>query len=333
MPTDTVSIEQLSRSFESGNTRFAVNAEIKPLSGRNVAPYLTVDLTQIDASAKALSMTADIYEKRGGRWVDVGGGQAYDELRKAFPNDPTVGRLCDIWQQYHMCDSKAGTREQNAVIDRWKAEGYPGGDHGRNRYDYADACTLLQNAGLLDVPIPEAVRANFAYKRDKDGNLPITYRYGSAWLADYLPESVAAELRELMKAPAVTTPEAENRSQLAKLGIRMSCEYADRNPNMPDARDMNHYKCTLSRRRQRMTVYFSMGYAHRGEPTINQVFDTLIQDALMVDNAGSFEEFCSELGYDPDSRKAERIWKASEHQASRLKTFLGEELYAELTAA
>ena len=55
-------------------------------------------------------------------------------------------------------------------------------------------------------------------------------------------------------------------------GITMSCERTDSNPNMPDSRDMDHWKCTLIRRvtasgkwyGQRMTVRFSMGYGHHG---------------------------------------------------------------------
>lgn len=322
MPTDTVRIEQLTRTFQAGNTRYVVTAEIKP-ADRNVAPYLTVDLKPIPADAKALSICADIYEKRGARWVDIGGGQSYDSLRADFPNDATVARLCDIWEQYHLCDMKAGTREQNAVIDAWAAKGYPGGDHGRNRYDYTDACTLLENAGLLAVPIPEDVRPNFRY--NKDGNLPTVYHYGSAWLSGSLPTDIEAELRQLMTpppdAPKFASPAAENESQLARLGIKMTCEYADRNPNMPDSRDMNHYKCTFSRGRKRMTVYFSMGYAHTSEPDINRVWDTITEDSERVEGM-DFSEFCSEFGYDEDSRTAERTFKACKHQAERLKTFL-----------
>lgn len=319
MRTDIVGIEKLTRTFTAGDTRFVVTAEITPNKNKNVAPYLTVDLKPIGADAKGLSITADIYEKRGGRWVDVGGGQSYEELRKSFPDDPAVARLCDIWQQYHLCDMRSGTRQQNAAVGAWAAKGENGA--ARYDYDYTEACTLLANAGLLDVPIPEAVRENFAYQRDKNGELPTMYRYGSAWLAGSLPVEVEAELRQLMTAPAVASPEAENRSELAARGIKMSCEWADQNLHMPDF-EGTHYKCTFSRGRKRMTVYFSMGYAHTGEPTINQVWDCITQDAEMVDNCGDFHEFCSELGYDEDSRAAERIWKASIHQAARLKNFL-----------
>jgi hypothetical protein len=336
MPTDTVSIEKLTRTFEAGKTRYIVTAEIKPT--RAVAPYLNLDLLPVDPNAKALSVSALVYERnKAGRWECRGGGQSQDGLRADFPDDPTAQRLCDIWDAYHLCDMKSGNREQEAIITEWAAKCYPGGAHGAGRYDYTDACTILANAGKLDVPIPEASRKNFEHKRDREtGEYPTTYRYGTAWLCGALPAEVEAELRALMTpppdAPKPASPEAENRGQLARLGIKMSCQYADRNPNMPDAHDMNHYKCTFSRGRSRMTVYFSMGYAHTSEPTINQVFDTLVQDAATVENCGDFAGFCSELGYDEDSRAAERTWKALEHAAKRLRTFLGEDLYTELVS-
>lgn len=119
-------------------------------------------------------------------------------------------------------------------------------------------------------------------------------------------------------------------SQLARLGIWMSCDRTDKNPNMPDSKGMDHWKCTFRRGNTRLTAYFSMGSGHGGkEPTVNQVFDCIVSDAATV-KSYDFEEFCSDLGYDPDSRTAERIYKACGHAAARLKKFLGEDLYSQL---
>ncbi len=59
-------------------------------------------------------------------------------------------------------------------------------------------------------------------------------------------------------------------------------------------------------------------------------------DCLLSDSqAGEqdFEEFCAEFGYDTDSRKAERTWKACRAQAPKVKRLLGEDferfLYAD----
>jgi hypothetical protein len=43
-----------------------------------------------------------------------------------------------------------------------------------------------------------------------------------------------------------------------------------------------------------------------------------------------FEEWAADLGYDPDSRKAEKLFKTCEKQAGRLRSFLGDDLYDRL---
>lgn len=58
-------------------------------------------------------------------------------------------------------------------------------------------------------------------------------------------------------------------------------------------------------------------------PTCSDVLDCLASDASMVDNARHFEDFASDLGYDTDSRKAERIYHACMEQANKLRRFLG----------
>lgn len=116
-------------------------------------------------------------------------------------------------------------------------------------------------------------------------------------------------------------------------GITMTAERTDHNPNM-DSVDMDDWKCVLRRGkegRKRMTVYFSQGYGHNGKaPDLTSVLDCLASDSSMIENAPTFEDFANEFGYDLDSRKAERTFKACEHQAKRLENFLGEELYQEL---
>lgn len=98
------------------------------------------------------------------------------------------------------------------------------------------------------------------------------------------------------------------------------------NPSMPESRDMDHWKVTLKRGRKRMTLYFSKGYGHHGEqPETDEVLDCLASDAAGIENAGSLEDWCGEYGYDADSRTAERIYKTCQHQAGRLRRFLGDE--------
>ena len=109
--------------------------------------------------------------------------------------------------------------------------------------------------------------------------------------------------------------------------IKARADWADSNPHMADSQNMDHFKVTLRYAGRQMTLYFSQGYGISGEPTAADVLNCLASDSSSVENARSFEDWASDLGYDTDSRKAEKIFKVCEKQAERLKKFLGEDLY------
>jgi hypothetical protein len=113
-------------------------------------------------------------------------------------------------------------------------------------------------------------------------------------------------------------------------GIKMRATRTDRNPAMSDA-NMDHWRCILRAGRSRMSLVFSMGYGHNGkEPKPAEVLDCLASDASGLENAQDFEDWCAEYGYDTDSRKAERIYKAIQRQAESLKRLLGDSAYETL---
>lgn len=115
---------------------------------------------------------------------------------------------------------------------------------------------------------------------------------------------------------------------LAGADLTMTARRVPKNPNMGNE-NMDHWLCKLKCGHDTMTVYFSKGYGHHGAvPTIEEVMDCLASDAADADNARSFESWCSEYGYDTDSRKAERIYKVCVEQAERLRNLLGPSLYA-----
>lgn len=104
--------------------------------------------------------------------------------------------------------------------------------------------------------------------------------------------------------------------------ITLAYDYTDHNPNMPEF-DGDHYKVTLKRGRKRMTLTYSKGYGHTGEPpAVDEVLCCLAQDVGY--EGESFEDFCSNFGYDPDSRKASRIFEACNRQTQKLRNFLGD---------
>jgi hypothetical protein len=131
------------------------------------------------------------------------------------------------------------------------------------------------------------------------------------------------------------TTETETRETLssfiARNRIKVSVRKAERNPNMDDMpRGSTHWAVTIHHDGSRMTVPFSQGSAHTSEPKLADVLDCLASDSSSVDNAGSFEEWCAEYGYDTDSRRAEKTYKACVSQRNKLHRLLGSEAFEAL---
>jgi hypothetical protein len=92
--------------------------------------------------------------------------------------------------------------------------------------------------------------------------------------------------------------------------------------------DADPWTVTLCRSGRRLTVPFFTGQGLRDRmadgPTAPDVLECLLSDAATVDSAQSFDEWCAELGYDSDSRKAERTYEACKAQTEQLRAFLGD---------
>ncbi|HVT61903.1 MAG TPA: hypothetical protein VHD33_00235 [Legionellaceae bacterium] len=117
---------------------------------------------------------------------------------------------------------------------------------------------------------------------------------------------------------------------IAKHGIKMIAERTDSNPNMVDSTwRADHWKVRFSFGKRRMTTYFSMGYGHNGKaPEADDVLNCLISDCSVIDQ--TFEDWAGDFGYDTDSRKAEKTYKACIKTGNRLLKFLGFPLFDEL---
>lgn len=114
------------------------------------------------------------------------------------------------------------------------------------------------------------------------------------------------------------------RYSLEKLcsAIKIENEWAEPNPDWPQA---DAFKVTLQYKRRKLTVPFYQGRAVCEEPTAASVIYCLISDALSVESATSFEDWADNLGYDRDSRKAEKTYKACCNIQQRIRHFLGED--------
>jgi len=108
-----------------------------------------------------------------------------------------------------------------------------------------------------------------------------------------------------------------------------------------------HYMCTLTRGQNTMKFPFSMGSGllwsvpgghtnseswHRvlRPPLLEDVMECLISDAETAENARSFEDWATDLGYDVDSRKHYDIYQAVVKQKEAFKELLGENVYLEV---
>lgn len=78
----------------------------------------------------------------------------------------------------------------------------------------------------------------------------------------------------------------------------------------------SHYLVTLTCGAFDIEVPFSMGSAHTEEPTALDVLAAPLVDAQCGEY--DFDEFCDNLGYDTDSRKAFAAWEACQGTADDL---------------
>ena len=87
----------------------------------------------------------------------------------------------------------------------------------------------------------------------------------------------------------------------------------------------NNHKITVKANGKRATFEFWASIMHPeidSESDLISSFECFVSDA--VSGLYSFEDFCSEFGYDTDSRKAEKIHRACQKSADKLKRLLGD---------
>lgn len=90
----------------------------------------------------------------------------------------------------------------------------------------------------------------------------------------------------------------------------------------------NHHLVTVSHNGKRLSFDFWASIANpeiRNESEIKDAFDCFLSDA--ISGLSSFEDFCSEFGYDVDSRRAERIHKACQRSAKKLQRIFSGDVY------
>lgn len=107
--------------------------------------------------------------------------------------------------------------------------------------------------------------------------------------------------------------EAECAFLLEAMGVKFSAkQIAKRTDGLMQA-SATHWEVTFARAGQTLHANYSMGAAHTGMPKETDVFHCLLNDADGVDEL--FETWADNLGYDSDSRQAEKIYNACKETA------------------
>ena len=115
---------------------------------------------------------------------------------------------------------------------------------------------------------------------------------------------------------------------LAKHNIKFSFKLANtKTPDWKnDSRPVNHFIATFRRGKKRMSFDFfdSINNFNNGVITL-QAYDALVCCSSEIHCPDTFKEFCSEFGYDEDSRKAEKTFKSLKKFSDKLRKFFDSE--------
>jgi hypothetical protein len=104
---------------------------------------------------------------------------------------------------------------------------------------------------------------------------------------------------------------------------------SDREPRSDARRFDTMYHCELlAANGARLTV--AIVTTNGSRPGTAEILDALAAEAAVVEEADCFETWASQMGFDPDSRNDERIYRAARRQADCLRRMLGDADYHRL---
>jgi hypothetical protein len=128
-------------------------------------------------------------------------------------------------------------------------------------------------------------------------------------------KNITAADGEGMETKTMTIAEFIKDQQIEMTATRIQGR-ANKGDNDQWEKTARHFSCTLRQvgkgNPRTMTIEYSQGSAHTHAPTCADVLNCLADDSRGWDNARSFEDWCSDCGYDTDSRRAERTYQAGQ---------------------
>ena len=114
---------------------------------------------------------------------------------------------------------------------------------------------------------------------------------------------------------------------LSKHGVSMKVTYIDHKPYFQEDKESRDvYRVTFSRNGKRFGITFGQSIASAGqEPT---AYDVLA--CIEKRDYADFKDFCESFGYDEDSRKSFKTFKACDRQAKKVMAFFSADELEEL---
>lgn len=196
---------------------------------------------------------------------------------------------------------------------------------------------------LGTTPIKDLLSADFSHYSAacvylKEKNLLIAsnngqpYKYGSAWLTRELPADICERLENLCAqiggAFEGSPYEKQANDFLKRHNITFEAESAGHGKHFPDDNEARaRFWCTFEDENgNSFRVKFGQSIAAGDTPPT--VYDVLA--CLTKSDPGTLENFCSEYGYDLDSKKAERIYNAVRAEWDDVFNFFTDEQLTEL---
>jgi hypothetical protein len=114
---------------------------------------------------------------------------------------------------------------------------------------------------------------------------------------------------------------------LTKHGIKFSFELVNtKRPSWDENRQCNHFVVTFQKAGKKMSFDFfdSINNFEKGVTEL-RAYDALTCCSSELYCPDTFEEFCSEYGYDEDSRSAEKTFRALSKMSKKLRAFFDTE--------
>lgn len=141
---------------------------------------VTIDLKLEEKSCinfeTGIKETMFIFSASAGVWNQkntdiIASGQMLDELPKHYKGNVLVKEIVEIWNEYHLNDTKAGTKQQCEAVNKYFKD--------KNiKYDYKLACEYLTKIGLY---------------------VDLGFKYGHQWLGKPIPENIVQKIENIIK--------------------------------------------------------------------------------------------------------------------------------------